>query len=70
VIPGKSTRVRSGVFAENILRTIGISTIPFLLPATLSVKNSIVFLTLSKSVNFLLGISLNSAQGFLASNYY
>ncbi len=48
VIPGKSTRVRSGVCFEKILSTIGISTISFLEPATSSVSISIVFRTLSK----------------------
>ena len=41
VIPGKSTRVRSGQVCENIFNTIGLSTIPFFAPATLSVNTLI-----------------------------
>jgi hypothetical protein len=38
-----------------------------LLPHTLSVKNSIVYLTSAKSVNFLLGTSSNLAHGIIFS---
>jgi hypothetical protein len=37
VIPGKSTKVRLGQLGENTLRTIGLLTIIFALPQTLSV---------------------------------
>jgi len=67
VIPGRSTRVKSGVSLEKIFKTIGLSTIPLFLPATLSVKVSIIFLTSLKSKNFLPLTSLNSAQGFSAA---
>lgn len=55
VIPGKSIKVKSGHVYEYIVKIIGSSTIFFLEPATLSVKSSIVFLTVEKSLNFLSG---------------
>ena len=42
---------------------IASSTIPLFLPAILSVRDSIVSLTLSKSVNLLSGSSPNVAHG-------
>ena len=45
VIPGKSIRVRSGHEWEKMFNNIGLSTIFFLSPATLSVNVYIIFLT-------------------------
>ena len=67
VIPGKSTKVKSGHVWEYTLSTIGLSTIFLLVPQILSVKNSIVLLTSLKSVNYLLGTSSNFAQGCIFS---
>ena len=52
VIPGKSTRVRSGHVCEYTFNTIGLSTMLVLEPHTLSVRLMIVSLTCLKSVNF------------------
>ena len=62
MIPGKSTKVRSGQVFEKIVNTIGLSMIFLLLPHTLSVRNSMVDLTSLKSVNFLFGTSSNLAH--------
>ena len=64
VIPGKSITVRSGHVGEYIVSTIGLLTIFFFCPATLSVKPSIDSLTLSKSKNFWFGIYSNTPHGF------
>ena len=63
VIPGRSTKVRSGHVWENTDKTIGLSMIFLLVPQILSVKKSIVSLTSAKLVNFLFGTSSNLAQG-------
>jgi len=52
VIPGKSTKVRSGPVLENIVMIIGILTMFLLVPATLSVNSIIFSRTKLKSVNF------------------
>ena len=67
VIPGRSIIVKSGHVWEYTVSTIGLSTIFFVLPAILSVKNSMVDLTSRKSVNFLPGTSSNLAQGTIFS---
>ena len=65
VIPGKSIRVKSGQVCEYIFKTMGLSTIPLLLPQTLSVRSSIVYLISSILKNFLFGISSEKTpQGF------
>lgn len=51
VIPGRSTIVRLGQFAEKMFNTIGISLITFFEPHTLSVTSSIVLRTSLKFVN-------------------
>lgn len=67
VIPGKSIMVKSGHVWEYTVNTIGLSTIFLVLPAILSVKNSIVDFTSRKSVNFLPGTSSNLAHGIIFS---
>ena len=62
VIPGKSTKVRSGHVFEYTVSTIGLSTIFLLFPHILSVRKSIVDFTSAKSVNFLPGTSSNLAH--------
>jgi hypothetical protein len=46
-----------------MIKTIGLSMMFLLLPQTLSVKKSIVYLTSAKLVNFLFGTSSNLAHG-------
>jgi hypothetical protein len=55
--------VRSGQVCEKTLRTIGLSTIFFLAPATLSVNMLMLFLTSFQSVNFFPGISSKTPHG-------
>jgi len=69
VIPGKSIKVKSGHVFEYIFSFMGIFIMFFLVPASLSVKSSIVFFTNSKSKNFLSFISSNSAYGLIDSLY-
>ena len=52
VIPGRSIIVKSGQAGEYTDNKIGTFTIPLFFPHSLSVRSSIVYLTLSKSVNF------------------
>lgn len=59
VIPGKSTKLKSGHEHEKILKIIGSLIIPFLIPASLSVKSLIFCLTSSKSKYYL---SLSSSN--------
>lgn len=63
MIPGKSIKVRSGASLEYTVSLIGLSTIPLLFPATLSVNSSILDRTLSKSVYFVSGYSENTPYG-------
>ena len=68
VIPGKSIKVRSGQVCEYTFNTMGLSTIPLLLPQTLSVSPSIFSFTFCMSKNFYPGISSEKiAQGFTFS---
>ena len=52
VIPGKSTKLKSGTFLEYTVRIIGLSIIPLLLPASFSVNYSIFRHTSEKSSIF------------------
>ena len=68
VIPGRSIRVRSGHVCEYTFSTIGLSTMPLLLPQTLSVRPLILSLTSFMSKNFFPGISSEKiAQGLTFS---
>jgi len=52
-MPGKSIIVKSGQSDENIVKIIGLFTIPLLAPAISSVYLTISSRTKSKSLNFL-----------------